>query len=301
MKQITWVSDFFADELTGGAELADKAAIECIEAESALQSKDDNGYAVYRIKTKDLNVEALNGHSNDLFIISNFAQLQDHNILKYFIDNNIKYIHYSSDHSYCMYRNPFKHGSEMVCNCYPKDGPLHAFLNNAIAIMCQSQWHKQIWDMNVVTPRIMSIGSNLWSKDILNYIEKKLNEKIVKNDNYVIFESVFEHKNTTGAVQEAVRKGLKYELVKDLSPEKFIDKLIESKGIIFLPNLAESLSRIVVEARMCGCKVISNNLCGATKEEWFKLKEMDLVKFIRDEQPKRFMFTINTLYKGVMW
>jgi len=50
---------------------------------------------------------------------------------------------------------------------------------------------------------------------------------------------------------------------------------------VFFPKTPETLSRIVVEARMMGVKIITNKLVGATKEEWFKLKGVELVEEMR--------------------
>ena len=46
----------------------------------------------------------------------------------------------------------------------------------------------------------------------------------------------------------------------------------------------ETLSRIVVEARMMGCSVITNELVGATSEEWFKLKGEELIDLMVEKR-----------------
>lgn len=292
MKTIIWVSDFFVDEISGGAEICDEAAIKALEREM---------YLVKKIKTKDLSKELIEQHSRNLWIISNFVQIQNYELMKYMFESDIKYVHYSHDSIFCMHRNPYKHGPKMKCECWPEDGPLHTFLNNATAIVCQSNWHKSIWEKNVNNPRIITFGSNLWSNEILDYISKKLEERINKNEKYIIFESPYDHKNTKGAIEYANENKLEYELVKDLSQEQFIDKLVQSKGIIFMPLLAESLSRLIVEARMCNCSIKTNNLCGATKEEWFiELKGKELVKYIKEVPPKRFTGFMTTLIEGVL-
>lgn len=291
MNRIVWISDFFINEVNGGAEVCDEAAM------GHLSKK----YNIIKIKTRDLLEDIINENKNCLWVISNFVQFQDYNLLQRIIENEIKFIHYSHDHLYCLYRNPYKHNSEMNCDCYPHDGPLHGFLNNATAILCQTKWHKEMWDKNVENPRILTIGSNLWSLEILDYIEHKLNENVLKNNKYVIFSSPYEHKNTAGAIEFANKNKLEYELIRDLNQKNFIDKLIESKGIIFLPLLAESCSRILIEARMCNCSIKTNNLSGCTKEEWFQnLKGKELIHFFRDEQPKKFIDIINVIYDNVV-
>ena len=49
---------------------------------------------------------------------------------------------------------------------------------------------------------------------------------------------------------------------------------------MFLPQTPETLSRVVVEARMLGCSVITNNMIGATQEPWFDLKKDNLIDYM---------------------
>ena len=65
---------------------------------------------------------------------------------------------------------------------------------------------------------------------------------------------------------------------------EFLLRLGESEKFIFLPKTPETLSRIAVEARMMGLTVITNNLVGATGEEWFSLKGEDLIEVIRKKR-----------------
>ena len=70
----------------------------------------------------------------------------------------------------------------------------------------------------------------------------------------------------------------------------FLERIGANDTLLFLPKTPETLSRIVVEARMMGMKVITNARVGATKEEWFKLKGkelIDLMKQKREEIPSK--------------
>ena len=133
----------------------------------------------------------------------------------------------------------------------------------------------------------------MWSGSTLDYMESLLGNS--KSEEYFIFNSPYPHKNTTGAVNEANTRGLKYKLVGSVGYETFLKEISGCEGIIFMPLLAESLSRILVEARMCSCKIITNGLCGANKEEWFSLKGKDLVDYMRNKQPQRLLDIIGSL------
>ena len=92
------------------------------------------------------------------------------------------------------------------------------------------------------------------------------------------------HKNTQGSVAFCQKTNKQYDLIKDLNYEKFLEKLSKNNSFLFLPKSPESLSRVVTEARMLGCKVITNQMVGATQEEWFRLKGEDLIEYMKYSQ-----------------
>ena len=77
---------------------------------------------------------------------------------------------------------------------------------------------------------------------------------------------------------------MQYELIPPLLYKDFLTRLGSNKTFVFFPKTPETLSRIVVEARMMGMKTITNHQVGATKEDWFKLKGVDLVNKMRSKR-----------------
>ena len=49
-----------------------------------------------------------------------------------------------------------------------------------------------------------------------------------------------------------------------------------------MPTTPETLSRLVVEARMMGMSVITNHLVGASYEPWFELKGKELISYVNE-------------------
>ena len=56
------------------------------------------------------------------------------------------------------------------------------------------------------------------------------------------------------------------------------------KGLVFFPKTPETLSRIVVESRMMGMSVITNNMVGATSEKWYSFKGESLVDLMCEKR-----------------
>jgi len=266
-KQIYWVSDFFLENLTGGAELEDAAAIEFLE---------DNGYEVFKARSE--NVDAKFFEKGKTYIFSNYARIKNKEtfeaIINKLVDSEIEYYIIENDHHYCNYRNPFLHGPSLKCDCYPKSSFVHMFGYFAQCVFTQTQFHDQIFDLNTYCNNVC-LGTNLWRKEELELLDKLKGNKAPSNGKYLIFNSQHYHKNTQGAIDHATKNGLDYELIANLKWPDLMEKLSQSEGIIFIPKLTESASRWVFEAKYLGKKIITNKLVGYAREEWWGKENID--------------------------
>ena len=271
--KIIFIADFFVENGTlGGGELNNDVFCNLVkESEHDLQ----------KIKSNDVDIWFLRKNHDCKFVISNFINLT-HNVANY-ISNNLDYVIYEHDHKYVKSRNPAIYKDYIA----PKSEiVMFDFYQNALAVFCQSNFHKEIVEKNLDLDNIFSLGGNLWSKDSLELM-RKLSKK-EKKEKFSIMQSNNWHKNTTEAVQFCSVKKHDYELIPSCSYEEFLNKLSENKKFVFLPKTPETLSRIVVEARMMGMSVVANNKIGATKEEWFKLKGEELIDFMYEKRQEIF-------------
>ena len=262
MNKVIFIADFFADEVPGGGELNNQQLIQILRK---------RGVDVLQIKSQNVSRQFLQEQGkNTKFIIANFIGLTEEN--KSVLKLEKEYIIYEHDHKYVKTRNPADYKDFIA----PEDQIINfEFYKNSKAILCQSDFHANIVRANLNLDNIKSVGGNLWSHDILDFMYKiSLNKKqatcaIMSSDNW--------HKNTPDAIRLCKIKGWKYDLIPQSDYQHFLTRLGKSKKFVFLPKTPETLSRIVVEARMMGLSVITNNLVGATKEEWFKLKGIELI------------------------
>ena len=268
--KIVYISDFFADQTLGGAELNDQELLNILKTK----------YKIIKLNSHLVDLDFLDQHKDCFFIISNFINLSYGCKEKLF---DLNYIIYEHDHKYAKSRNPglfkdFVINPSKIINFY--------FYKNANKILCQSKFHKDIVFKNLQLDNIISLGGNLWSTEDLNLI-RNLN-KNEKKDVISILDSNIAHKNTQGAISFCNKKELSYELIKSSNYQSFLKMMSKNKKFIFLPKTPETLSRIVVEARMLGCGVISNQLVGATQEDWFNLKGDDLVDYFLNKRQEIF-------------
>ena len=155
---------------------------------------------------------------------------------------------------------------------------------NAKAILCQSKLHKEVVEKNLSLPNVVNLSGNLWSKEALDFVERIGTSQDEKLDKCSIMYSNFPNKNVEGSIRYCKIKELEYDKIMPCGHKEFLDKLNKNKSLVFFPKTLETLSRIVIEARMMNCKVITNKMIGAVSEKWFKLKGKDLINEMRSRR-----------------
>jgi len=265
---IVYIADFFLDHILGGGELNDNELIKM------LRGQDCN----VELKQSHLvELEDLIKKEDHFFIISNFCNLSQP--CRDWLANKADYVIYEHDHKYLSSRNPAVHKDFKAPLAEIRN---YFFYKNARRVITQSSFHKEIVEKNLGLKNTISISGNLWSTEFLEKLRQNSKEK--KQDKCSILNSKIEHKNTTGAIRYCEEKRLKYEVVANNSYEEFLKQLGANKTLVFLPKTPETLSRIVVEARMMGMSVRTNSLVGACHEPWFELKGPLLIDYMIDKR-----------------
>ena len=192
---------------------------------------------------------------------------------------NKNYVIYEHDHKYIKNRNPGVFKDFLA----PKEAVVNSeFYKKAKTVFCQSQFHLDIVKKNLSLDNLISLGGNLWSEISLDFMAKCA--KIPKAETYAVMDSPIEHKNTREAVMYCQHKKLDYELVKSDRYTEFLKLMGSHKTFVFFPKTPETLSRVVVEARMMGMGVIVNKMIGATREPWYQQKGLELIETIREKR-----------------
>jgi len=273
MKKVVFISDFFAEEIAGGAEICDDVLIKELRSKGIKVSK----FKSAEFTEKHFHLYQRCGFN---FLISNFIGLAE-SVKKLLTLYGSRYCIIEHDHKYLKTRNP----SLFTDYLAPQEYIINKeFYKSAKQVFCQSVKHADILSSNLQIDNVTNLGCSLWSRDqldeIKNSIAPKNNKAYIINDNNQI-------KGTPKAVKYCQDKGLEFSLEDKRPYVEFIKKLGEYSSFVFFPQTLETFSRIILEARMLNCKLITNNLNGCTYEPWFKnLKGEDLIEFVdkkRDE------------------
>jgi hypothetical protein len=261
---IIFIADFFAYQVPGGGELNNKNLIELLEK---------SGHKVNRINSNGATPGFIREHRHSKFIVGNFVGLPEASRSALAAAH---YIIYEHDHKYLKSRNPadfenFHAPPEEIIN--------RDFYKNAKMVICQSLFHEEIVRKNLRLDNITNVGGNLWSEEILDFLATLA--ATPKTDKCSIMMTDNWHKNTAGAVKYCTSKELAYELIPGAEYRHFLTALGKNQKLVFFPLTPETLSRIVVEARMMGMSTITSQNIGAAREDWFSLKGTDLIEHMR--------------------
>jgi len=142
----------------------------------------------------------------------------------------------------------------------------------------------RVVERNLNLDNIVSVSGNLWSEELLDYLEGISTPQEDKRDVYSIMYSNIANKNIEESILYCRVNKLKSEKIMPCSHKQFLTKLNKNKTLVFFPKTLETLSRIVVEARMLNCRVVTNRKIGATSEDWFKLTGKQLIDKMKEKR-----------------
>jgi len=273
MNKVVFLADFFAEDIQGGAEIYDDILI------SSLRSR---GCKVATFRCSEFGVKHLQLYikSDFFFIVSNFISLSEQ-VKKRLEAYPNRYVILEHDHKYLKNRNPadfkdFTAPKHFLTN--------QTFYSSAKTVFCQSSKHKEILQKNLGVSNAISLGCSLWSKKQLEVIK---NCRTDKNNKAFVLNDPNPVKGLAKALSVCKGKNIEYDLVDKKPYEEFITELAKYERFVFFPKTLESFCRVILEARMLGCKLVTNNLNGCTYEEWFsKYKGEELIEYV-DSQRER--------------
>jgi len=278
--KLYYISDFFIEDILGGAEKADQVII------NDLQEK----YDVIKIRSRDF--DANKNYEDGVFIISNFVHLNKE--AKETIEKK-RYIIIEHDHKYIKGKNPTFYKNNVV----PAEGLINlSFYRNAEYVFGQTKAHAECIRDNLLLDNVCSFGMSFWSEQDLDIILKaSLNDK---NKKAIILKHHNPLKGTYESGKFCQNNNIKPKILSGKQNfSDFINSMSTSESIVYLPKLMESFCRVVTEARMLGLKIYANKNVTCITEDWFsKYKGKELIDFVRKKTEDNLRSLRNTIETG---
>lgn len=273
---IIFVSDLFAEDYLGGAELTTEAFVDF-----------NDSYKVAKIKSHQVNSDLIQHGLMKKWIFFNYSGM-DLNLIPMIVANlNYSIVEY--DYKFCKYRSVEKHKEieGVECNCHEEmhGKIISAFLYGAESLFWMSK--KQLEVYTNLFPFLSSnrntILSSCFKKDTLSSI-KKMRKKYAKskNNKWIVIGSESWIKGAKQSEKYCKDNNLEYEVVWGLSHNQMLEKLAQSKGHVYLPVGGDTCPRAVIEAKLLGCELVLNKNVQHSEEEWFNGDVKEVEKYLSE-------------------
>ena len=264
--EVIFVSDFFSNEVQGGAELTSEALI----SKSPVK--------VQKIKSNHVNLRLLEEGQDCHWIFGNYANLDPQLIPT--IVANISYSIIEYDYKFCKYRSIEKHkdaeGTDCDCHDNMQGKIVSAFMYGAKSLWYMSEKQQEIFESRF--PFLSEINNTVLSSTFSDETFAAL--KVLREENkntpkekWMVLGSNSWIKGTEDAIQWCHDNNHDYEVLTGLTYSECLKKLATAKGLVFLPKGGDTCPRIVIEAKLLGCDLHLNENVQHKDEEWFNTSD----------------------------
>lgn len=261
---IIFVQDFFLNDLVGGAELS----------MDALHRSSPVPFAA--VHAHQLTRELVETHANAHWVFGNFANL-DPRLIHSFSVSKVSYSVFEHDYKFCRWRSVERHlieGRE-ECHCESEEwGKLiERFYLNAKQVWFCSNKHMERYFQRF--PSLKSARCNVLSavfgEDFFQKIVPLIQSlKDREKKGWLTLDSNSWIKGTDDAKRWLEENKKDYSLIKGMTPDQVLESFANAEGFVCFPRGADVSNRMVTEAKLLGCKVVTNDNVQHVGEEWLE-------------------------------
>lgn len=276
-----FVSDMFAQQYVGGAELSLQTLIDkCPGTHTTFNSH-------------DVTEKMLDFFADKTWVFANTANIPKE-ILEKISNSEINYFVSESDFKYCEHRLPqlckvFSGGTECACGGSDKGKLYEQFYNNAKLTFFRSESQRQIHlealDLNKKNTVVLSA---LFSEEFFEHISGLREKHNTKSGGWVVSSSPSWVKGSVDSEKWCKENGKEYTKVHGKPYVEVLELLAQSEGLCFLPKGYDTCPRLVIEAKLLGCELEINDNVLHASEDWFKADSVEEIEEHLKQQPKRF-------------
>jgi hypothetical protein len=262
--KIIFVQDFLLSDLVGGAELS----------MDALHRSAPVPFAI--VRSNQLSLELIETYSSCHWVFGNFAHLNP-SLIALFSESKISYSVYEHDYKFCRWRSIEKHftetGEQCRCELEPWGELIEKFYLNAKQVwFCSQRQMQRYFDRfpSLKTAQC-SVLSAVFGDEFFHKIVPLVGSlSSRKKSGWLTLDSDSWIKGTDDAKRWLEENKKSYSLIKGMTPDQVLEAMANAEGFVCLPRGADVSNRMVTEAKILGCQVVTNNNVQHVGEEWFE-------------------------------
>jgi glycosyltransferase involved in cell wall biosynthesis len=263
---VVFVSDFFVSDYTGGAELTSQALI------------DSSPLRVQKLRSSEVTLELMEQLRDKHWIFGNWSTMKIDLVPT--VIANLSYSILEYDYKYCRYRSPQKHehATGQACDC--RDD-MHGKLVSAFYYGAKSLWWMSEAQQDhylklfpFLAEKHSHVLSSVFDDSFFLTVKALRSQDRESNPRperkgWIVLGSNSWVKGQDAAVSYCQEHGLDYEVVWNLPYDQMLQRLARSEGLVYLPVGWDTCPRLVIEAKLLGCKLVLNDNVQHRHEEWF--------------------------------
>ena len=283
--EVIFVSDMFVEDYVGGAELTSQALI------------DSSPFKIQKIHSRNVTLDTLKQCADKFWIFGNFAELNPQLIPS--IVGNLKYSILEYDFKYCKYRSPEKHfaASKIPCDCHNQiNGKMISAFYYGVSGGLWWMSDRQRERYSTLFPFLDTVQnttiSSIFDEKTIELIRnlRKSGESQQKSG-WIILGSDSWVKGADAAKKWCEENGKQYTIVWNMPYKMILEKLSIAEGFVYLPAGGDTCPRMVIEAKLLGCKLQLNENVLHKNEVWFNKSIVEIEQYLL-KAPENFWSSI---------
>lgn len=277
------VSDFFVEDLVGGAELTLQAIL------------DKCPVKYFKVRSAQVTSDLVEAGKDLHWLLVNFTGMSRQCVIE-LATSGAKFSIIECDYKYCKFRSSHLHKLQTGkdCDCHATDHGrfIQGLFKRSQGVHFMSEGQKQEYlrlfpKMKEWPEGKLRVQGSTFSEERLDWIEfchKLRNNDRVHEDAaapWAVLSGGSWIKNQQETEEYCKSKGLEYETIGGLEPKDFIMRLASHKGLVFHPKGFDTNPRITIEAKLLGLELDLNVLVQQKDEPWFAGSREETLKHQR--------------------
>lgn len=272
--KIVFVQDFFLSDLVGGAELS----------MDALHRSSPVPFGI--VRSSQLTPELIETHRAAHWVFGNFSQL-DPRLIHAFSVSNLSYSVFEHDYKFCRWRSVERHliegGEECHCELHPWGQLVERFYLSAKQVWFCSHRHLKRYTDRFPSLKTAncSVLSAVFGEEFFHKISPLISSLSSREKKgWLTLDSDSWIKGTEDAKRWLEQNGKSYSLIKGMAPDQVLEAMANAEGFVCLPRGADVSNRMVTEAKLLGCQVVTNENVQHVGESWLEYDQVNLLRWL---------------------
>jgi len=286
--EYVFVSDLFHQQYAGGAELSMKTLFESAPGTVTLAN------------SSMIDSEFINHYEDSKWVFGNIADLSTAAIDE-IVDKKIEYSFIEFDYKLCKHRNPvlynFVEGQSCDYSDTERGLTIQKFIGSSKSTFFMSEKQREIYQEHLPEVREANthILSSLFDDHFFDRIELLNNkyENEPRDNKWVVLGSNSWVKGALQSENWCKDNDLDYELIFGVEYDQFLKRLAQAKGLCAMPAGYDTCPRLVIEAKLLGCALQTNEYVQHRDEEWFNKPSKEIIKYLRTRKDYFWMNAFN--------